>query len=42
MDHSTLRTTPLENFPPPSRWDDWEEGKWWPDRAFELTGLKSR
>ncbi len=35
MDHSTLRTTPLENFPPPERWDDWEEldAKAWPKRV---------
>ncbi|MBX3463832.1 MAG: molybdopterin-dependent oxidoreductase [Planctomycetes bacterium] len=35
MDHSTLRTTPLENFPPPERWDDWREldAKAWPRRV---------
>jgi len=35
MDHQTLRTTPLENFPPPERWDDWEEldAKAWPKRV---------
>ncbi|MCR9246958.1 MAG: molybdopterin-dependent oxidoreductase [bacterium] len=35
MDHSTLRTTPLENFPPPEKWDDWQEldAKAWPRRV---------
>ncbi|MBK8098316.1 MAG: molybdopterin-dependent oxidoreductase [Planctomycetes bacterium] len=35
MDHSTLRTTPLENFPPPDQWDHWEEldAKAWPRRV---------
>ena len=35
MDHDTLRTTPLENFPPPERWDDWEEldAAAWPKRV---------
>ena len=35
MDHGTLRTTPLENFPPPERWDDWREldAKAWPRRV---------
>jgi anaerobic selenocysteine-containing dehydrogenase len=35
MDHATLRTTPLENFPPPAQWDDWEEldAKAWPRRV---------
>ena len=35
MDQSTMRTTPLENFPPPERWDDWEEldAKAWPRRG---------
>jgi anaerobic selenocysteine-containing dehydrogenase len=31
MDQSTLRTTPLENFPPPSKWDHWTE---WDPRAW--------
>ncbi|MFN8823520.1 MAG: molybdopterin-dependent oxidoreductase, partial [Planctomycetota bacterium] len=41
MDHSTLRTTPLENFPPPSRWDDWEEldAKAWPNRVTRKFSL---
>ncbi|MFN6147122.1 MAG: molybdopterin-dependent oxidoreductase [Planctomycetota bacterium] len=35
MDHATLRTTPLESFPPPAQWDDWEEldAKAWPRRV---------
>jgi len=35
MDHSTLRTTPLEDFPPPDQWDDWQEldAKAWPRRV---------
>jgi anaerobic selenocysteine-containing dehydrogenase len=34
MDPATLRTTPLENFPPPAQWDDWEEldAAAWPRR----------
>jgi hypothetical protein len=41
MDHSTLRTTPLENFPPPERWDDWEEldAKSWPRRVKKQFSL---
>jgi anaerobic selenocysteine-containing dehydrogenase len=41
MDHSTLRTTPLENFPPPERWDDWEEldAKAWPRRQMRSYSL---
>ncbi len=41
MDHSTLRTTPLENFPPPDRWDDWEEldAKAWPRRVTRRFSL---
>src|SRR5262245_12892248 len=35
MDPTTLRTTPLENFPPPERWDDWTEhdARAWPQRV---------
>jgi anaerobic selenocysteine-containing dehydrogenase len=35
MDPGSLRTTPLENFPPPDRWDDWQEldAKAWPRRV---------
>jgi anaerobic selenocysteine-containing dehydrogenase len=35
MDQTTLRTTPLENFPPPSQWDDWTEfdARAWPRRV---------
>ncbi|MGE3171348.1 MAG: molybdopterin dinucleotide binding domain-containing protein [Planctomycetota bacterium] len=34
MDPKTLRTTPLESFPPPDRWDDWTEhdARAWPRR----------
>lgn len=41
MDHATLRTTPLENFPPPDRWDDWEEldAKAWPRRETRKYSL---
>ncbi len=41
MDHATLRTTPLENFPPPERWDDWEEldAKAWPRRVTKRYSL---
>jgi len=41
MDHATLRTTPLENFPPPERWDDWEEldAKAWPRRVTKKYSL---
>lgn len=41
MDHATLRTTPLENFPPPERWDDWEEldAKAWPRRETRKYAL---
>ena len=41
MDHSTLRTTPLENFPPPDRWDDWQEldAKAWPRRVTKNYSL---
>ncbi len=41
MDHSTLRTTPLENFPPPERWDDWEEldARSWPKRVTRKFSL---
>ncbi|HLQ37838.1 MAG TPA: molybdopterin dinucleotide binding domain-containing protein [Planctomycetota bacterium] len=35
MDHASLRTTPLENFPPPEQWDHWEEldAAAWPRRV---------
>ncbi len=35
MDPTTLRTTPLENFPPPDQWDDWTESdaRAWPRRV---------
>jgi anaerobic selenocysteine-containing dehydrogenase len=41
MDHATLRTTPLESFPPPDRWDDWEEldAKAWPHRVARRYSL---
>jgi anaerobic selenocysteine-containing dehydrogenase len=41
MDHATLRTTPLENFPPPERWDHWEEldAKAWPRRVTKQYSL---
>ncbi|MFM1873968.1 MAG: hypothetical protein RL398_3390, partial [Planctomycetota bacterium] len=41
MDHATLRTTPLENFPPPDRWDNWEEldAKSWPRRVTRKFSL---
>jgi anaerobic selenocysteine-containing dehydrogenase len=41
MDHSSLRTTPLETFPPPERWDDWEEldPKAWPRRITRRYSL---
>jgi len=41
MDHATLRTTPLETFPPPERWDDWEEldAKAWPRRVARRYSL---
>ena len=41
MDHATLRTTPLENFPPPAQWDHWEEldPKAWPRRVQKQYSL---
>ncbi|MCU0866555.1 MAG: molybdopterin-dependent oxidoreductase [Planctomycetes bacterium] len=41
MDHATLRTTPLENFPPPEQWDHWEEldAKAWPRRVTKQYSL---
>lgn len=41
MDHATLRTTPLENFPPPEQWDHWEEldAKSWPRRVKKQYSL---
>lgn len=41
MDHSTLRTTPLESFPPPDQWDDWQEldAKAWPRRVTKNYSL---
>lgn len=41
MDQATLRTTPLENFPPPERWHDWEEldSAAWPQRVSRRYSL---
>jgi anaerobic selenocysteine-containing dehydrogenase len=41
MDHATLRTTPLENFPPPESWDHWEEldAAAWPRRVTKQYSL---
>ncbi|MCA8952088.1 MAG: molybdopterin-dependent oxidoreductase [Planctomycetes bacterium] len=41
MDHRTLRTTPLENFPPPDQWDDWREldPKAWPRKVEKRYSL---
>ena len=36
-----MRTTPLENFPPPEQWDDWQEldAKAWPKRVTKNYAL---
>ncbi len=41
MDQETMRTTPLENFPPPEKWDDWQEldAKAWPKRVMKNYAL---
>ena len=41
MDHDTLRTTPLANFPPPEQWDHWEEldARTWPRRETKQYSL---
>ena len=36
-----MRTTPLENFPPPDQWDDWQEldARAWPKRVTKNYAL---
>ena len=36
-----MRTTPLENFPPPEQWDDWQEldARAWPKRVTKNYAL---
>ncbi|MBM4061694.1 MAG: formate dehydrogenase [Planctomycetes bacterium] len=41
MDHAPPRTPPLADFPPPERWDDWEEldAAAWPRRVVRRCSL---